>query len=167
MAYRNKVFVSFDGDTDIHYYRLMLAWKQNDKTDFNFFNAHDISQARDTSLETTIKRSLRERLLNSKTFVILIGERTRYLTKFVRWEMEQALSIGLPIIGVNLNGLRQQDSDRCPPIIKDELAVYVSFNAAILQYALERWPDSYSRLKSENKSGPYYYPNEVYNSLGL
>jgi hypothetical protein len=167
MAYRNKVFISFDGDNDIHYYRLMKAWKQNDKTDFSFNDAHDIKQARDTSLEETIKRSLRDRLNNSRVFVILIGERTRYLTKFVRWEMEQAIFIGLPIIGVNLNGLRQQDSDRCPPIIKDELAVYISFNAAILQYALEHWPDSYSRLKSENKSGPYYYPNEVYNSLGL
>jgi len=167
MAYRNKVFVSFDGDNDIHYYRLTKAWKQNDRTDFNFNDAHDIKQARDTSLEVTIKRSLRDRLLNSKIFVILIGERTRYLTKFVRWEMEQALSLDLPIIGVNLNGLRQQDSDRCPPIIKNELAVYISFNAAILQYALEHWPDAYFRLKNENKTGPYYYPENVYQSLGL
>lgn len=167
MAYRNKVFVSFDGDNDIHYYRLMKAWKQNDRTDFNFNDAHDIKQARDTSLEATIKRSLRDRLLNSKIFVILIGERTRYLTKFVRWEMEQTLSLDLPIIGVNLNGLRQQDSDRCPPIIKNELAVYISFNAAILQYALEHWPDAYFRLRNGNKTGPYYYPENIYQALGL
>ena len=167
MAYRNKVFVSFDGDNDIHYYRLMKAWKQNDRTEFNFFNAHDIKQARDTSLELSIKRSLRDRLLNSKIFVVLIGERTRYLTKFVRWEMEQALSLELPIIGVNLNGLRQQDSDRCPPIIKNELVIYVSFNAAILQHALEHWPESSVRLRGENKTGPYYYPDNIYSSLGL
>lgn len=167
MSYRNKVFVSFDGDNDIHYYRLMKAWKQNDRTDFNFYDAHDIKQARDTSLEVTIKRSLSDRLLNSKIFVILIGERTRYLTKFVRWEMEQAISLGLPIIGVNLNGLRQQDSDRCPPIIKNELAIYISFNASILQYSLENWPASYIRLKSEGKFGPFYYPNNIYKSLGL
>jgi len=74
MAYRNKVFVSFDGDNDIHYYRLMCAWHQNDNTPFNFANAHDISQARDTSLEESIKANLRQRLLNTKTFVVLIGE---------------------------------------------------------------------------------------------
>lgn len=167
MAYRNRVFISFDGDNDIHYYRLMKAWKQNDRTDFSFSDAHDIKQARDTSLEETIKRSLRDRLNNSRIFVILIGERTRYLTKFVRWEMEQALSLDLPIIGVNLNGLRQQDSDRCPPIIKGNLAVYVSFNASILQYALEHWPGSFAKFKGENKTGPYYYPDDVYKSLGL
>jgi hypothetical protein len=28
MAYRNKVYVSMDADNDLHYYRLMRAWKQ-------------------------------------------------------------------------------------------------------------------------------------------
>lgn len=32
MAYRNKAYVCFDGDADIHYYRLMQAWHQNDAT---------------------------------------------------------------------------------------------------------------------------------------
>jgi len=39
MPYRNKTFVSFDGDTDMAYYRLMQAWKQNDGIGFNFYNA--------------------------------------------------------------------------------------------------------------------------------
>ena len=71
MSYRNKVFVSFDGDNDIHYYRLMRAWKQNDSTPFNFYDAHDIASARDTSSEDTIKRSLRIRLRETNVFVHL------------------------------------------------------------------------------------------------
>ena len=165
MAYRNKVFISFDGDTDIHYYRLMQAWKQNDRTNFNFFDAHDINTARDTSLETTIKRRLRERLANAKIFVSLIGERTRYLYKFVRWELEQGLALGLPIIGVNLNQKRSQDLKRCPPVIRNALVVYVSFQPAILQYTLENWPAQYFRLRGQQHSGPRYYPDEVYSGL--
>jgi len=167
MAYRSKTYVSFDGDNDIHYYRLMCAWKQNEGIAFNFYNAHDLSSARDTSLEESIKRQLRMRLSNSKVFVILIGSQTRYLFKFVRWEMEQALSLALPIIAVNLNGLRQQDTNRCPPIIKDTLAIHISFNAGILQYALENWPFSHKRYRSEGKTGPYYYKPAVYKKLGL
>ena len=52
MAYKNKVFVSFDGDKDIHYYRLMRAWKQNDSSHFDFHDAHDahdVNSAQDTS----------------------------------------------------------------------------------------------------------------------
>lgn len=167
MAYRNKTYVCFDGDNDMHYYRLMLAWKQNDNTPFNFYNAHDLNRAYDTSQETSIKRQLRERLRNSKVLVVLIGERTRYLYKFVRWEMEQALDLRMPIIGVNLNGLRQQDPGRCPPIIRDELAVYVSFNARIVQYALEDWPQSHALLSLQGRTGPFYYTQAVYRQLGL
>lgn len=167
MAYRNKTFVCFDGDTDMHYYRLMEAWHQNDRTPFSFFTAHAINTARDTSEEESIKRQLRERIMNSKTFVTLIGEKTRYLRKFVLWEQEQALSLGLPIIAVNLNQLRRQDPDRCPPVIRDELAIHISFNVAIMQHALENWPDSADSLKRQGKSGPYYYNDDVYRQLGL
>lgn len=167
MAYRNKVFVSFDGDNDIHYYRLMRAWKQSDRTPFNFSDAHDINTALDTSMEETIKRRLSERLADTRVFVSLIGERTRYLYKFVRWELEQALARRLPIIGVNLNGRRSQDSDRCPPVIRDSLVVYVSFQSVILQHALENWPSEHARRQHEGTTGPRYYPDEVYRQLGL
>lgn len=167
MPYRNKVYVCFDGDTDIHFYWLMKAWKQNDNTYFNFYDAHDLNTARDSSLEESIKRQLRLRLLNTKTFVVLIGERTRYLYKFVRWEMEQALSLGLPIIGVNLNGLRYQDPRRCPPVIRDELAIYISYNSAILQHALETWPMQHASFRQRGESGPYYYKESHYTALGL
>lgn len=167
MPYRNRVFVSFDGDNDIHYYRLMKAWKQNDNSTFNFFDAHDINTALDSSTETTIKRRLSERLSNSKVFLSLIGERTRSLFKFVRWELEQALHRDLPIIGVNLNGWRMQDNDRCPPIIRDALVMHISYKPRILQFALENWPSQYRDLRSRNETGPYYYNEGIYNSLGL
>lgn len=167
MAYRNKTYVCFDGDTDMSYYRLMQAWHQNDRSPFSFYNAHDINSARDTSQEESIKRQLRERLLSTNVFIVLIGANTRYLIKFVKWEMEQAISLRLPIIGVNLNGLRQQDPDRCPPVIRHELAVYISFNAAIMQHALENWPSSAASLRQQYKTGPYYYQPTVYQQLGL
>ena len=167
MAYRNKTYVCFDGDTDMRYYRLMCAWKQNDGIDFNFFNAHDLNTARDDSQEASIKRQLRERLNNTAVLVVLIGERTRYLFRFVRWEMEQAVQMGLPIIGVNLNGHRQQDGEHCPPVIRDELAIHVSFNSAILQYALENWPSDHLAKRKQGMTGPFYYAPRVYQQLGL
>lgn len=167
MAYRNKTYVCFDGDTDMSYYRLMQAWHQNDRSSFSFYNAHDLNTARDTSQEESIKRQLRERLLNTSVFVVLIGANTRYLIKFVKWEMEQALSLRLPVVGVNLNGLRQQDPERCPPTIRNELALYVSFTPKIMQHALEYWPSTVAALRQQGKNGPYYYEQNVYQQLGI
>ena len=167
MPYRNKTYVCFDADNDIHYYRLMLAWKQNDNTNFQFYNAHDLNRLLPTSSEGTIKRKLRERLRNTKVFIVLIGESTQYLYKFVRWEMEQALKLDLPIIAVNLNGKRKQDQTRCPPLIRDKLVVHVSFNTRIVQHALENWATEYYQLKQDGKSECRYYDANVYQDLGL
>lgn len=166
MAYRNKVYVSMDADNDLHYYYLMKAWKQNDYSSFNFYDAHDINTILDKS-EASIKRGLQERFRNTKVFVLLVGEHTRYLYKYVRWEIQEALNRELPCIVVNLNGKRSMDSQRCPAIIRDKLAVHISYNAKILQHALENWPVFYENAKREGKTGAYYYADEVYEKLGL
>ncbi|MNF72640.1 hypothetical protein D3C85_349160 [compost metagenome] len=167
MSYRNKTYVAFDADSDIRYYRLMTAWKQSDHTDFNFYNAHDLTNIWQHSSEETIKRSLRERLLNTKIFVLLVGEKTKFLYRFVKWEIEQAQKMDLPIIVVNLNGKRGIDNDYCPLILKNSLALHVSFNAKIIQKSLEEWEPLYRKYKGENKNSAFYYDENVYKSLGI
>lgn len=166
MAYRNKTYVCFDGDTDMHYYRMMMAWSENKSFSFSFYNAHDLNSARDGSQEESIKRQLRERLNNSKLFVVLIGEKTRFLTKFVKWEMEAALRLKLPIIGVNLDGSRRKNNF-CPPTISSELVVYVPFNAKIIEYAMDNWPADCAKRREANQMQAFCYVDEVYKSLGL
>ena len=105
MSYKNKTYVIFNGD-DIHYYRLMLAWKENDNIDFDFNDAHDIGGIRSDSEEVTVKRHLRERFANSKQVIVLVGINTKYKYRYVRWEIEAAQDLELPIVVVNLNGKR-------------------------------------------------------------
>lgn len=167
MAYRNKTYVAFDGDTDMRAYGLMKAWKQNDYTDFNFHDAHDIKQARDTSTEETIKRSLRERMNNSKVFVLLVGQSTRYLYRYVRWEIELALSMNLPIVVVNLNQQRSHDNYLCPPILRDALAIHISYSPKIMQFALEAWETWHYEHQRNGRTGPFHYNADIYRSVGL
>ena len=167
MAYRNKTYVCFDGDNDIKFYRLMCAWKQHEGIDFNFYNAHDLNVARDSSQDESIKRQLQVRMKNTSVFIVLIGKRTRYLHRFVSWEMEQAIRSNIPIIAANINGLIHVDSNLCPPLIRAELAIHVSFRVAILQHALKHWPASHKEFKLVNKSGARNYPQSTYQRLGL
>ncbi len=84
-----RTFVGFSS-TDIHYYRLMLAWKQHEHIDFSFTNCQ-LSQEINSSDEVYIKRKCRERIDMAGTFAVLIGSDTRNKHKYVRWEMEVAL----------------------------------------------------------------------------
>lgn len=166
MAYKNKVYVAMDADSDLRYYYLMKAWKQSDHSSFDFYDAHDINNIYDKS-EESIKAGLQERFRNSKVFVLLVGDSTRYLYKYVRWEIEQAIKRELPIIVVNLNGTRTRDDVKCPPMLKNELALHISFNAKIFEYALEHWPNlHYEKIKEKDKSS-YHYKQETYTKLGI
>lgn len=170
MAYRNKVYLCFDGDNDIHYFYLMKAWKNNQTEffkNFNFYDAHEINYARDSSKEESIKRQLLERINNSKLFVILIGEQTKYLYKFVKWEIEQAIKQDIPIISINLNGHRSIDENRCPPILFDKLVLHISFNQKIIEKAINEWEILHRNYKENNHSGPFHYRDIIYKGLGL
>ena len=165
MARRTRTYVAFDADTDIRYYRLMQAWKANDGIDFDFNNAHDLTTIRPDSGEEAIKASLRERMKNSKNLVVLVGENTKTLRKYVPWEIEIAIKADLPIIVVNLNGEKKFDSDLCPSLLKEELAVHIPFGVDIMQYALDKWPASHAKHRSADESGPYWYKDSVYENL--
>ena len=170
MAYKNKTYIAFDGDNDIHYYYLMKAWKHNQRdffADFDFYDVHMINTARDSSQEESVKAQLRTRFQNTKIFVLLIGQGTKYLYKFVRWEIEQALNLKIPIICINLNGKRQLDPNLCPSILQSELAIHISFSQKIIEYALNHWEGQDKQFRSEGKKQPYLYNESVYRQLDL
>lgn len=167
VSYRNKTYVAFDGDSDMWAYRIMTAWVANEHIDFNFYNAHDLNSARDTSTEESIKAQLRIRMANSKQMILLVGEKTKGLRKFVPWEIELARKKDIPIVVVNLNGRRNYDSDRCPIAIGTTVyTMHVSFNAAIIQYALDHFAETYQQQKATHP-GNWRYKDDVYRQLGL
>jgi hypothetical protein len=136
--YKNKIYVAFDADNDIGWYRLLQAWSANMKIPFGLNDAHQINNIMPYSNESTIKRKLMERLKNSKIFMILVGEQTKYLYKYVRWEIVMAIKLKLPIIVVNLNQRHYFDFFNCPPILRNVEAQHISFNLLFIQAALTK-----------------------------
>ncbi len=151
----SRVFVGFSS-TDIHYYHLMCAWKNNSKIDFNFIDCQ-LHEEIDSEDELYIKRKCRERINMAGTFISLIGGDTKSKHKYVRWELEVALEKGCRIIGVNLDGSRQMNSETCPKIIQNIGAIFVPFSPKVVAYAL----DNYQMKNSKS----YYYPDSVYEKL--
>lgn len=166
MAYRNKTYIAFDGDNDMHYYNLMKAWKYNENIDFDFYNAHELNQSHNWAQTESIKRNLKERLDNSKLFILLIGEHTKRLTRFVEYEVKTAIRQNLPIICVNLNGSKEQDN-LAPTWFDDYPVIYIPFNEKIIKYVMDNWPSSFQNHRKKGEKGSYYYPDSVYDKLGI
>ncbi len=166
MSYQNKTYVIFDGDKDMWAYAYMKGWKENERIDFNFYDAHDIQPLTDRASDDTVKSRLRERMANAKQVIVLVGENTKNLYQFVRWEIDLALRKDLPIIVANLNNKRRFDPDRCPAILSDAYAVHVDFKMKIIRYALDNFPVEYAQ-HDPSASGPRYYNDSVYVKFGL
>lgn len=169
MSYRNKTYVAFASE-DIHLYRLMEAWRDNDKIDFSFFDAHDLYVSRDTSKVETIRANLRQRMSNAKQFV-LIGSRTAKRKgddghSFLWYEVKTMLDLSLPIVVANSNGDRTVAKSFIPNQLLDAdyYTVSVSFQPAIIKYALDNYAPAFA---ASNSTGPHQYKASVYEGLGI
>lgn len=166
-SYRNKTYICFDADTDMWAYKFMKGWKNNDNIDFDFYDAHDINNLWKDSSEETIKGKLRERMKNTKLFLVIIGEKTKNLYKFVRWEMDVALEMKLPIIAVYLNESKKIDRELCPAIIRDELVLHIPYKQAAIKWAIDNWIERYKYHKEQKHTGAISLTDELYKQLGI
>lgn len=164
MSYRNKTYVIFDGDNDMWAYAFMKGWKTNERVEFDFHDAHDLHLIRDGSMEATVKAKLRSRLLNTKQAIVIVGEKTKNLFRYVRWEIETCLALRIPIVVVNLNNNRSIDHDLCPAILRNTSSIHVAFKMRIIKFALDDFCANFSSFQGDND---WYYKDTKYKELGL
>jgi hypothetical protein len=107
MAYRNGTYIAFHAGgtddptaSDIKYYRMLKAWHEHDKIEFRFVNSHEkVRAVRDSSTRETLRRSLMERLNNSRNMVLIIGPTTKLDTDWVPFEIGYAVDVcKIPIV---------------------------------------------------------------------
>lgn len=166
---KDHVYVIFDGGEDKWAYGYMKGWNKSVNVDFEFDDAHDLDTMTGRATEEAyVKTRPKERMNTSSNVVVIVGEKTRNLYRFVRWELELALDLGLSIIVANLNGKKVIDKELCPPIIRDACAVHIPFKANIIMHALRQWPGQFRAMNAiEKRKGARHYGDEVYRKLDL
>ncbi|TBA48914.1 TIR domain-containing protein [Rhizobium ruizarguesonis] len=165
----NSTYVVFDGDNDGWAYQYIRGWALNKRLGFDFSNSHDLDTMTSRAQnEDYVKRNLRARMQNSDQVLVLVGEKTKNLYRYVRWEIEMALDLGLPIIVVNLNKRRYVDHDNMPPILRGACALHIGYRYRAIKNALSTWASAYSGFTAKTKAeGPRVYSAQTYSDLGL
>ena len=74
---REYVYLAGDFDHDGDVVKQIQKWNKDPNKDLKFKDAHEITQARDESLNCSIKESLLRRMNESHTFVIVVGNNTK------------------------------------------------------------------------------------------
>ncbi len=79
MTYRTKTYIAGDWSEDQDAIDQLYKWKNGNQWGLTFVDAHEITSARDSSLNCSIKASLKTRLDVSKRFVLIVGTKTAVL----------------------------------------------------------------------------------------
>ena len=98
MAYKKKVFVSYDYDNDRHYKNLLLAWDSHKQFDFSI-NDHSADVSINSNNATAIK-SVLSRYINEATYFLVIAGKNTYKSSWVKWEIAKAVELKKRIIAV-------------------------------------------------------------------
>lgn len=167
MANRTKTYIAGDWTDDYDAIEQLHKWKENQYWSLSFTDAHELTQARDGSLNCSIKASLSARLDVSKTFVLIVGSNTKtvrsgscqycssnnsYTNRCVRghsidyrsyieFECEKAVRDGLKIV-VLYNAARV-DRSKCPDVVK-----YIGTHAAMRTYRNGQYYWDYQTVKN-------------------
>lgn len=143
MAYRTKTYLAAEWDGDSDAIEQLHKWNDSNYWSLSFTDAHSITQARDGSLNCSIKSSLDSRFAVSKTFVLIVGSNTKTVRSgscqycdsyssyfkrcnkgyyvdyksYIEYECSKAINDGLKI--VVLYNAASVNKAKCPDIIKN------------------------------------------------
>jgi hypothetical protein len=166
LAYRTKTYIAGDWTGDKDAVDKLYQWNDSDHWSLSFTDAHDLTQARDESLNCSIKTSLGNRLDVSKTFVLIVGENTKTVRSgscqycnsynswtsscvrghyvdyrsYIEYECDKAVRDGLKI--VVLYKAATVNKTQCPDAIKNS-----SINVAMYYYKDGKYYWNYQAIK--------------------
>jgi len=141
-TYRTKTYIAADWTGDKDAVDQLHAWNDSQYWSLSFTDAHDLTQARDDSLNCSIKKSLATRLDASKTFVLIVGANTKMVRSgscqycanlnsythacakgysvdyrsYIEYECDKAVRDGLRI--VVLYNAASVDKTKCPDTVR-------------------------------------------------
>ena len=141
-TYRTRTYIAGDWDHYKDAVDQLHKWNDSDHWSLSFIDAHELMSARDSSLNCSIKTSLKRRMDSSKAFVLIVGEHTNNVTagscrwcnsynsytghcarnyrvdfrSFIKYECDIAKDAGIKIIV--LYKATRIDREKCPEAIR-------------------------------------------------
>lgn len=130
MTYRTKTYIAADWDGDKDAVDQLHNWNDNNYLSLSFSDAHDLTQARDGSLNCSIKASLASRLDASKTFVLIVGTNTKTVRSGSCQYCSSLNSYTRSCARGKSLDYRSYIEYECDKAVRDELKIVVLYNAA-------------------------------------
>lgn len=161
MEYRTKTYIAGDWSGDKDLIEKLYEWNNSKHWWLHFVDAHEVTQARDTSLYCSIKKSLSERLNVSKTFVLIVGDQTNSLTKGGCQYCGSYNSWTKNCVRGYYVDYRSYIEYECEKADRDNLRIVVIYNDSLIQRskcpAVLRYKGTHINGYYKGNDGKYYW----------
>lgn len=165
MSSNEKIYVAFDAVNDMASYNLLLDFKKQDGSIFAFYNGAKYAKELDKVSDDILKASIQGNMDDADIVLILLSKTVKSMRRFVKWQIEYALSKNKPVIVMNNSKIRGMDLDITPTILKNHLSLFIPFEEKALEVACTYWPKSFKEHRSNGEKTPYRYEYEVYKQI--
>lgn len=160
MGYRTKTYIAGEWSGDKSAIDQLHKWNDSNYLSLSFTDAHDLTQARDGSLNCSIKSSLGLRLDVSKTFVLIVGSATKSARSGSCQYCDSLNSYTNSCARGNSVDYRSYIEYECEKAIRDGLKIVVLYNAATVNRS--KCPDVIKNLGTHaamqyHKDGSNYW----------
>ena len=141
-TYRTKTYIAGDWDHDKDAVDQLHKWNDSSYWSLSFTYAHDLKTANHSSINCSIKASLKKRMDISKRFVLIVGDHTNSVTagscswcgsynsytsccargysvdhrSYIKYECDKAVEAGIEIIVLYKSS--KVDRNKCPESVR-------------------------------------------------
>ncbi len=142
VTYRTRTYIAGDWDHDKDAVDKLHEWNNSKNWSLSFTDAHDLTSSYDSSLNCSIKSSLKKRMDASKRFVLIVGDHTNTVTagscqfcgsynsyttrcargysvdyrSYIKFECDKAIEAGIQIVVLYKSA--KVERDKCPSAVK-------------------------------------------------
>lgn len=168
--YRTRTYIAGDWDGDKDAIEQLHKWNDCEYWSLSFSDAHNLMQARDSSLNCNIKRSLAIRLNASKTFVLIVGNNTKTVRSgSCQYCYSKNSWTGACTRGYIIDN-RSYIEFECEKAVKDGLNIVVLYNSTIVDRnkcpAAIRWKGTHIAMKYYENGYCHWNYSAVKQALG-
>ena len=165
-VYRTRTYIAADFDHDKDAVEQLHKWNDSNHWSLSFVDAHELQTSNDSSLYCSIKLSLKMRMDHSKTFVLIVGDHTKDITKggcqycdsynshnrwcargysvdyrsYIEYECDEAVEARIKIIV--LYKATVVDTTKCPDAVKN-----LGYHTAMIYRKDEKYYWDYNAVK--------------------
>lgn len=168
--YRTRTYIAADWSGDYDAVEQLHKWNNSKHWSLSFTDAHDLMQARDNSLNCSIKSSLNKRLDASKTFVLIVGNNTTTV-RSGSCQYCGSYNSYTHLCGRGYSvDYRSYVEYECEKAVRDGLKIVVLYNAATVNKS--KCPDAVKNVGTHTamcyyENGQYYWDYQaVKNAIG-